>query len=222
MSQINISEQLFEELCLQNQIQVNRIKESSVPGEKRPDYEIVTPFGKILVEVKQCDLNKKEHELQEQLNNRGWTEVYSREPGAKLRSKIIDANKQLKSYGAGSVPSMIVVYDDMSMFRRGTHPYEIKTAMYGIEQMNYTLIGNQCVDVDTSSFKAKMTQNSCTSTSAIAALYKDINEELSIYVFHNIYATMPLNIKSFHGKNIKHFTITEKISAQLQEWQTIE
>lgn len=219
MSQINISEQMFEEFCLQNQIQFNRIKESSVPGEKRPDYEIITPFGKILVEVKQCDLNKKERELQEELNNGGWI-VYSREPGAKLRSKIIDANKQLKSYGAGSVPSIIVVYD-IPMFRRGTDPYEIKIAMYGIEQINYTLIGNQCVDVDTSSFKAKMTQNSCTSTSAIAALYKDINEELSIYVFHNIYAAMPLNIKSFHGKNIKHFTLTEKVSVQFQEWQEI-
>jgi len=174
-----------------------------------------------LVEVKQFDPNPEEIKLQKQLEDRGWTDVFGGEPGAKVRLKIQSAGKQLKSRGAGSVPSMVVLYNNVSISRRGTHPYEIKTAMYGMEKIDLSIAS----DISTGTSvkdrgfgpKRKMTPSSNTSISAVAALYSG----LEMYVFHNIYAAMPLNIHSFQGEKIKHYAISDKVLGQFQEWQEI-
>ena len=188
MSQITISEQLFEEFCLQNQIQFNRIKESSVCREKRPDYEIIPPSGKILVEVKQFEANDDERKYRKQIAERRWTDAYSVIFGNIASSKIDNANKQLKSFSGGIFPTMIVLYNNMLMNTYATHHYEITATMYGYN-----------------SVKGVMTPKRYTSTSAIATLHKGKDQELLMYVFHNFYATVPLNIKFFRGLNIKHY-----------------
>lgn len=188
MKKPNISEQLFEEFCLKNQIQLNRIKESTVPGEKRPDYEIIPPSGKILVEVKQFEANDDERKYRKQIEKRRWTDAYSVEFGTTAGSKIDNANKQLKSFSRGMFPTMIVLYNNMLINTYATHHYEITATMYGYN-----------------SVKGVMTPKRYTSTSAIATLHKGKDQQLLMYVFHNFYATVPLNIESFQGKSIKHY-----------------
>jgi hypothetical protein len=225
MSEQTISEQLFERLCKENNIQLSRIEASIIPGKKEPDYEIETSLGKVLVEVKQFDPSPEELKLQKQLEDRGRTDVFGGEPGAKVRLKIQSAGKQLKSRGAGSVPSMVVLYNNVPINRRGTHPYEIKTAMYGIEKIDLSIAS----DISTGTSvkdrgfgpKRKMTPSSNTSISAVAALYSGLDQQLFMYIFHNVYAAMPLNIHYFQGEKFKHYAIADKVLGQSQEWQEI-
>lgn len=225
MSQQTISEELFERFCKENTIQLSRIEVSTIPGKKEPDYEIATSLGTVLVEVKQFDPNPEELRLQKQLEDRGWTDAFGGEPGAKVRLKIQSAAKQLKSRGAGSVPSMVVLYNNVPINSRGTDPYEIKTAMYGMEKIDLSVTSNiSGVSVKDRGFgpKRKMTPKSNTSISAVAALYSGLEQQLLMCVFHNIYATMPLNIEAFQGEKIKHYAIADKVPGQFQEWKEIE
>ena len=224
MSKQTISEELFERFCKENKIQLSRIEVSTVSGKKEPDYEIATSLGTVLVEVKQFDPNPEELRLQKQLEDKGWTEAFGGEPGAKVRLKIQSAAKQLKSRGAGSVPSMVVLYNNVPISRRGTDPYEIKTAMYGMEKFDLSIASNTSeVSIKDRGFgpKRKMTPRSNTSISAVAALYNVLDQQLSMCVFHNVYIAMPLSIESFQGEKIKHYTIADKVPGQFQEWEEI-
>ena len=113
MRKQTISEELFERFFKENKIQLSRIEVSTIPGKKEPDYEIATSLGTVLVEVKQFDPNPEELQLQKQLEDRGWKDAFEGEPGAKVRLKIQSAAKQLKPRGAGSVPSMVVLYNNV-------------------------------------------------------------------------------------------------------------
>lgn len=188
MSKQTISEELFERFCKENKIQLSRIEVSTVFGKKEPDYEIATSLGTVLVEVKQFDPNPEELRLQKQLEDKGWTDAFGGEPGAKVRLKIQSAAKQLKSRGAGSVPSMVVLYNNVPISRRGTDPYEIKTAMYGMEKFDLSIASNTSeVSVKDRGFgpKRKMTPRSNTSISAVAALYNGLDQQLSIDLIGN-------------------------------------
>lgn len=224
MSEQTISEELFERFCKENRIKFSRIEVSAISGKKEPDYQMETSSGKVLVEVKQFDPNPEELKLQKQLDDRGWTDAFGGEPGAKVRLKIQSAAKQLKSRGAGSVPSMVVLYNNVPISRRGTDPYEIKTAMYGIEKIDLSVVSNKPgVSIKDRGFgsKRKMTPSSNTSISAVAAFYYGFDQQLLMCVFHNIYAAIPLDIESFKGEKIKHYAIADKVPGQFQEWQKI-
>lgn len=224
MSKQTISEKLFERFCKENRIKFYRIEASVIPGKKEPDYEIETSSGKVLVEVKQFDPNPEERKLHKQLQDRGWTDAYGKEPGHRVRDKIDRANEQLKSRGAGSVPSMLVLYNNVPISTRATDPYNIKTAMYGIEKIDFSIDSNKPgVSIIDCGFgpKRKMNKDDNKSISAVATLYDGFNQQLLMCVFHNIHAAIPLDIDSFKGEKIKHYTIANKIPGQFQKWQEI-
>ncbi|MEM1256405.1 MAG: hypothetical protein AAGI69_28550 [Cyanobacteria bacterium P01_H01_bin.21] len=50
MSKQTISEELFERFCKENKIQLSRIEVSTIPGKKKPDYEIATSLKTVLIE----------------------------------------------------------------------------------------------------------------------------------------------------------------------------
>jgi len=136
MSDKTVSERLFERFCNDNYIEHKRIEASSIPSKKEPDYEIQTVTELVVVEVKQFDPNKEEKKLHKQLLERGYTDAYGGEPGAKARLKIQAGAKQLKARSKGKLPALLVLYNNVPISDRGVDPYEIKTAMYGIEKID--------------------------------------------------------------------------------------
>ena len=136
MKNKTISEKLFEDFCDFNQIAYKRIEESSVIGKKEPDYEAYTKSGLVIVEIKQYDPSSEEKNLLKQIEERGWSDPYGKEPGAKVRLKIQSGSKQLKARCKGKTPSLLVLYNNVPIGNRGVDPYEIKTAMYGIEKID--------------------------------------------------------------------------------------
>ena len=82
-----VSERLFEHFCDDNHIEYERIEVSSIPNKKEPDYEIQTVTKIVVVEVKQFDPSEAEKNLYQQLQERGYTDAYGGELGAKVRHK---------------------------------------------------------------------------------------------------------------------------------------
>lgn len=181
MSNKTVSERLFECFCDDNHIEYKRIEASSIPNKKEPDYEIQMATELVVVEVKQFDPSEEEKKLYKQLWERGYTDAYVREPGAKARLKIQAGAKQLKARSKGKLPTLLVLYNNVPISDRGVDPYEIKTAMYGIEKIDLAVDPDaNRVSVTERGFgpKRKVTPSSNTSLSAVGALYSSPNSEL--------------------------------------------
>jgi hypothetical protein len=220
-----VSESLFEHFCDDNHIEYERIEASSIPNKKEPDYEIQTATELVVVEVKQSDPSEEEKKLYQQLQERGYTEASGGEPGAKARLKIQAGAKQLKARSEGKLPTLLVLYSNVPISDRGGNPYEIKTAMYGIEKIDLAVDPDaNRVSLTGRGFgpKRKVTPSSNTSLSAVGVLYGSSNGELSLIVFHNIHAVKPLDWRLLQGPRIRHFTLGEKEPRTFQEWQELK
>lgn len=225
MGNKTVSERLFERFCDDNHIEYKRIEAYSIPNKNEPDYEIQTLTELVVVEVKQFNPNEEEKKLYKQLWERGYTDAYGGEPGAKARLKIQAGAKQLKARSKGKLPALLVLYNNVPISDRGVDPYEIKTAMYGIEKIDLALDPDaNRVSLTERGFgpKRKVTPSRNTSLSAVGALYSSPNGELSLIVFHNIHAVKPLDWRSLQGPRIRHFTLEEKEPRDFQEWQELK
>ena len=221
---ITISEKLFEDFCNNNKILFKRIAKSFIRGKKEPDYEVYNNSHQIIVEIKQYDPNSEEQRLQKQLEERGYTDSFGKEPGAKARLKIQAGAKQLKARCNGrNIPTLLVLYNNVPISNRGVDPYEIKTAMHGIEKIDLNQsLSNSSLEIVDRGFgpKRKMTPNCNTTISAIATLHCTDNG-IGMHIFHNIYASTPLSVDTFKTAGARHFTIGSKSEGLFQDWQEI-
>jgi hypothetical protein len=69
--------------------------------------------------------------------------------------------------------------------------------------------------------KRRMTKNDNTTISAVALLSEAAERKPKLFIFHNIYAEIPLmpNLFSFYG--VTQFTLEEKVAGQFQDWKKI-
>lgn len=223
MTKRTISEILFERFCRREGLSCTRLEPCEVLGMKSPDYQIDSPSGPVIVEVKQFDPNAEDKRNAELLEERGHGEAIGGEPGARARMKIQAGVKQLKARSQGQTPTILVPYNNVPFNSRGTDPYEIKTAMYGLEKIGLAVAKTNVSVVDRGfGPKRKVTPSSNTSLSAVAALYARSCHDLKLVVFHNIYAAAPLAWRDLSGPRIVHFTIETKERGAFQEWKRLD
>lgn len=212
------AETLFEEFCREYGLVCGRIPESSVPGERRPDYRLIGQVGtEIVVEVKQFDQNPEEIAAERALNE-GKHVATGGTPGARMRSAINDAGKQLKSLCIGGAPGLLVVYDNIRPFTMHSEPYGVLTAVRGLDQIDVTVPPDPR---DRPRFgsthpgpKKKLTASTNRTISAIAVLNDGFNGT-RLTVYHNRHAVQPLSIRELVGFGIKHF----RLSDDEQRWE---
>ncbi len=223
MSNRTISEILFERFCRREGLNFSRLEPSESPGLKSPDYQIQSPGGPVIVEVKQFDPNAEDKRNARLLEERGYGDAIGGEPGARARIKIQSGARQLKARSQGRVPTVLVLYNNVPFSSRGTDPYDIKTAMYGLERIDLA-VGRANVSVVDRGFgpKRKVTPSSNTSLSAVAALYARSCHDLRLFVYHNIYAATPLEWQDLSGPRIAHFTLGPKKPGAFQEWRRLD
>jgi hypothetical protein len=223
VSKRTISEILFERFCRREGLKFSRIKPSESPGMKSPDYQIQSPRGPVIVEVKQFDPNAEDKRNAQLLEERGYGDAIGGEPGARARIKIQSGARQLKARSEGRFPTVLVLYNNVPFNSRGTDPYEIKTAMYGLEKVDLA-VGQATVSVVDRGFgpKRKVTPSSNTSLSAVAVLYARSRHDLRLVVFHNIYAATPLGWLDLSGPRIVHLTLGPMERGAFQEWKRLD
>jgi hypothetical protein len=68
--------------------------------------------------------------------------------------------------------------------------------------------------------KRKVTPDHNTTLSAVAAL-NDLTPELTLWVYHNIYAAIPLDPRLLSNPRIHHFTLADRIAGERPGWVEI-
>lgn len=187
------SEQLFENYCQRCGIGYSRIAEGS---SKTPDYELLVRELRIIVEVKEISRNAHELESDRLLAARGHGLVTGGVPGERVRGKISRCGRQIRALTQGSLPGMLVLFD-RGMLTGHLDPYHIRTAMYGLEQIHLAVppLGSATKIRKTGMTyggRRKMTATDNNSISAIGVLWTPNPGIVSLYVYHNKFAIVPL------------------------------
>src|SRR6266540_4589012 len=143
MESKTISEQLFERFCRDNGILFKRLDVSNESGIKSPDYEIFTPSGAMIVEVKQLDPNEDDKRFYNQLLSKGITDIRGKEPGTRIRGKINHAIPQLKVAAKAGKPAIIALCSNIILDAKYIDQYDILIGMYGLEVATIVLPNNR-------------------------------------------------------------------------------
>jgi hypothetical protein len=215
-----LAEQLFERFCGRVGIKAIRIPTGT---EKTPDYRISICDHDVVVEVKQIDPNKEE-EAELAKFDRGESGGYSALPGTRLRRELSKADKQLATVAKDRHPAMAVFYNNVFL-RYHTDPYNIRVAMYGVEQVVVAVSSDPKVRpryVGTKfGPKRKLTPEHNRTTSAVGALILNPPGDLQspqLIVYHNIYARHPLPPELLRPYGIMQFTLPEGSPNESREW----
>jgi hypothetical protein len=215
------AEYLFERFCDEHGIPCARVPETTA---KTPDYEILSKTTPVVVEVKDIEPNAEEIESERLLNERGWGNATGGTPGGRVRAKIDAASPQIKARAQGRLPSILVVCDEGREIGH-VEPYHIRVAMYGLEQI-YVAVpppgqGSPYATGMGYGPKRKMTPGHNTSISAIAAMFMPRCDVISLFVFHNKYAKVPLNPALLARHGVRQFTLGEAVPGKTADWEEI-
>lgn len=219
MEDLTLSERSFIKFCAQADIPWKRI---CAGKEQKPDFEIWVLGHKIVVEIKQFDPNPEEKKALEDPEKK-YVDFPTRRPGDRVREAIRKANPQLKALSKGKVPAMLVLQGNVSG-RRHVHPYDIQTAMRGIDRIPVTdpedpNISPSFGDAKSGS-KRKMTEEHNTTISAVAVIQSsDGRYELCVY--HNRFAANPIDQAWLRQPGIHHCKIPEGSPSSLAGWEPL-
>jgi hypothetical protein len=204
-----MSEQIFETLCTHLGVAWRRVPESS---GQTPDYELVLGSTTVFVEVKETAPNAEERESDRLLQERGYGNVTGGTPGDRVRKKIADCSTQIKARTVGTHPSMLVVFDQGRVDRH-IDPYQIRVAMYGLEQIYIAVPpigqGSPYATGVGHGPKRKMTADCNTSISAIGALFMTAPDDAHLHVYHNCFAQVPLDPALLEQHGVAQFKLGE-------------
>lgn len=215
------SEIYFENLCADLGISMTRIPEGN---SKTPDYELTIDQQLIITEVKQMARNKEEQESDRFLQERGYGNVLSTTPGDRVRKKIAESSRQIKARTKGKYPSLLVLFDH-GFVAGHLHPYCIRVAMYGLEQIHIALPKDRSISPYATGMsygpKRKMTEEHNTSISAIGVLFATGPNEILLHVYHNKFAAVPLDSRLLARHGITQFKLGDNVPGGTAEWEEV-
>jgi len=213
------SERLFEEYCANGEVFCKRISEED---STTPDYELKIHGQRIIVEVKEFSRNKAERESDRLLSKRGYGTVLSNTPGNRVRKKIADSSPQIKARTQDIYPSILVLFD-RGQVAGHLDPYHIRVAMYGLEQIHIAVPRDTAVTPYVTGIsygpKRKMTEEHNTSISSIGVLFTPGASEIGLHVYHNKYATVPLDPALLARHGIEQYELEGEVPSNTAKWR---
>lgn len=217
------SEKLFEEFCAENAIEYSVI---SVAEHKTPDYMIVIGGHQIVIEVKQVDPSKEDRRLLAELREGRFIE-HGGTPGDRVRAKIKDAAPQLSRLAKGKLPTIIVLFNNLPfVLGNPTEPYFIKVGMFGLQSviMNVPANRSESPKIVGSKFgpKRKLTASDNTTVSAVAVLDQSQAGDLSLRLYHNAFAAIPLSLGLFKGLRAVEYYLPYDVDSSFQDWEQVD
>ena len=212
------SELVFEHYCREHCYRTERIEPEANAG-RSPDYRVITPAGRVIVEIKEFTPNEDDKQFVEGLKKLGHA-AYQRTLGKRVRKAIQDAASQLRRYKATLFPEVLLLYDNIYdnpkldgdwPFARNEYlePLAIKAAMFGSPQLRFTLDCNKtAIDPTGSSHGGgrQLTETQRLYIGAVAVLTETIaTRSFQIDFFHNFFSTIPVFPKYFQHPSDRHF-----------------
>lgn len=199
-------------------ISIERIEETS---NKTPDYELNIAGTTVIAEVKEIDRNPEERESDRTLKQRGHGNRLSKTPGNRVRKKITSASPQLKARSQGRYPTILVLFEKGPLAGHLDH-YNIRVAMYGLEQLHIVVPNDHSVRPYSTGMsygpKRKMSEEHNTSMSAIGVLCMSQSNELQLHIYHNKYASIPLPSSIISSIGIQQYQLEDNVNGTIAEW----
>ena len=219
--EIDPGTELFERLCAQLALDFDRLPESGVLGEQRPDFAVRGADGTAFyAEVKTISPTPEEAEQIRRVD-RGGIGEFGGTPGSRLRSLITKVNGQLKALARDARPGVLVVFNPELSLSWHTEPYAVLTAMRGLDVVDVHVprdarLAPQFGPVRPGPRKM-MTDRANTSTSAVFCPREVAGGEWLVDVFHNRYAARPLSARAVVGAGVRHWSL----SSNEHEWELL-
>lgn len=203
------SEIHFERFCQRQGFDLSGVPTETTPT---PDYVLQFEDVRLFVEVKEVLPTAEEIESDRLVETRGYGNVISKTPGARVRKKIQDCSPQVKARTEGRHPGMLVLWERGQCAGRQTEPYHIRVAMEGFEEV--LLQVPHISTWQSPSFAGmkhggsrKMTPTTNTSISAIALLCCPAVDRMLLQVFHNRHAAVPLRTDILKAAEVMQFQL---------------
>lgn len=193
-------------------VEIDKVPEAF---EKTPDYFLSLNDQLIYLEVKEIDENNDEKDILQTIYENKEIRCYESDiVGKRFRSKIAEANRQLKKLCKNNESGIVVIQDIRPFFTKSIMPQEeIKQAMFGdriiwlTAPTHYNEYESE-VTADIFSYNKTTTESKNTTTSAVALLIEDYKtSELTFLLHHNPHAKNPLSESIFSGFGIRQFRI---------------
>ena len=160
---------------------------------------------------------------------RGCEDGLSNTPGNRARNKIADSITQIKARTQNFYPSILVLCDlqyGCGQITGHVDPYNIRVAMYGLEQIHVTAPRDHSVAPYATGMsygpKRKMTEDSNTSISAIGVLFTPSANEIRLRVYHNRYAAIPLEPVLLEKYGINQYRLENEVSGNTAKWKELQ
>jgi hypothetical protein len=219
MSDMTVSEVLFEQFCQDNSIPYSRVEQGEF---KTPDYDVDFGGHRVIVEVKQINPNEDDERLRDQVRSRGAAAGWD-ESGRRVRLKISSAKKQLKAGSQGQYSTILVLYDNVPVGSLDAD--DIKTAMYGPETIKLLVPDDpedERVKIENVGLgsERKFTPTQNTTFSAIALLF-EFGGALRFSIFHNLHAKHPITPSWLRRDTVRHFELGPQVQGTFPEWREV-
>ncbi|MGV8932127.1 MAG: hypothetical protein ACOH1R_08505 [Luteimonas sp.] len=205
---MTLSEELFAEFCRRAQIRCERIP---TEAGRTPDYDIFLGDLLVVAEVKEVDPPP-----------RGPTGVYSFTIGKAIRHDLKKAGRQIKARAQDAAPGMVVLFEEQW---QQVGAAQIRHAMYGAHTVDLHVptdrseaprfIGHRLGG------QRQTTEEHNTSISAVAHLDREGVDGLTLTVYHNRYARLPIERERFARYGIRQFELPEVEGYGIPDWTEV-
>lgn len=202
MDTLTISEILFERFCKERGIECQRVE----PADSRtPDYEIRLASRPAAVEVKQLQPSPDDMAL---LSDLGRGRVVSHWVNmGRPREALLDGTRQLRAYARGIMPGFVVLFDTVGGLLGYLGGDSMGHSMYGPRQVHFTDgIDREAEVVGVSLGGGRVateSHNTTLSAAGVLRLFQD--GRMSMVMFHNQFAALPMNPAEFRIPDVEHF-----------------
>jgi len=215
------SEELFEDVCGQIGIPCTRVAEEK---SRRPDYEVEFAGKRVIVEVKQFDPNDEEAAAICRKEDGGVGGICTK-PGDRIRKAIHSAAPQLRALSKGERPAMLVVYNNVLSRRLHTDPYDVATAMQGLDVVPVLVPKDPSISPEFQETRSgpgkKMTPDANTTISAVGVLLRNPEDAPHLEIFHNRHARNPLEPEWLRDQRVRHFRLPDSAESSLDGWEEV-
>jgi hypothetical protein len=176
----------------------------------------------LLTEVKEITENEAERNATDLLRSSGMAAL-DRKPGQRLRLKIQSSMKQLRALAADDQPTMAVVFNNTPLVDH-TGEYDVLVAMYGFEAFTFVSDADGKPSVIDHRLGPSSTVNAGhnTSLSAVGVLRHLVDEDVTLHVYHNLFAATALDASELPFDRIRHFKAKVDLKGRPVAWASVQ
>jgi hypothetical protein len=197
-----VSEQLFEDYCTLRGYPLKRIE--IVEGKGRfPDYEVQTPRGAVICEVKEIIPNAEDKAFDESLKKYRHADS-SRAIGKRARAALVAACEQLGRFREDPRPCIAVIFD--TTYAYYFKPDDIDAAMFGDPVVLFSTDPADCGLDFTHGGNRKLNEERRLYIGAVAVLLcAEAEGAVRLDIYHNPFTSKPVWPAYFSDSRDRHF-----------------